>query len=91
MESGPVEKIFENPSHPYTQALLSAIPIPDPNAKRERIILKGEIPSPTQFPKGCPFYSRCPHRMDICKEKFPPVEELSPEHEVFCWLYEEDD
>jgi peptide/nickel transport system ATP-binding protein/oligopeptide transport system ATP-binding protein len=87
MERGPVEQIFNKPSHPYTQALLSAIPIPDPTAKRERIILKGEIPSPTGLPKGCPFYSRCQHRMDICKEKFPPVEELNPKHEVFCWVY----
>lgn len=87
MERGPVEKIFSQPSHPYTQALLSAIPIPNPKAKRERIILKGEIPSPTQLPEGCPFYSRCHHRMDVCKEKFPPVEESSEGHEVFCWLY----
>jgi oligopeptide transport system ATP-binding protein len=87
MEQGPVEKIFNNPSHPYTQALLSAIPIPDPNAKKERIILKGEIPSPTQLPKGCPFYSRCKHRMDICKEEFPPVAVVDPEHDVYCWLY----
>lgn len=88
VERGPVEQIFKNPAHPYTKALLSAIPVPDPQSGRKHIILSGEIPSPTKIPPGCPFYSRCSQRMDVCKESFPPKHTIGPEQETHCWLYE---
>ncbi|NIV71459.1 MAG: hypothetical protein GWN44_01650 [Calditrichae bacterium] len=89
VERGPVEQIFNYPAHPYTQALLSAIPVPDPKSGRKHIILSGEIPSPTRIPSGCPFYSRCPQRMDICKDSRPPTFQIHPNQETDCWLYEE--
>ncbi|MBM7587125.1 peptide/nickel transport system ATP-binding protein/oligopeptide transport system ATP-binding protein [Bacillus pakistanensis] len=67
VESGPKEAIFSNPQHPYTQALLSSVPIPDPKLRRDRIILQGDLPSPVNPPAGCRFHTRCPARMDICK------------------------
>jgi len=81
------EYLFENPLHPYTQALLSAVPIPDPTLKMKRIILEGTIPSPANPPSGCKFHTRCPHAMGICKEEIPPVIELKLDHEVACHLY----
>lgn len=90
VESGDKKKIFSNPMHPYTQALFSAVPIPDPNVKMNRIILKGDIPSPANPPRGCKFHTRCSHCMDICKE-FPPVyREYEPGHRVACHLYPQD-
>lgn len=82
------EELFVNPLHPYTQALLSAIPVPDPRMRRERIILKGDVPSPVNPPKGCRFHPRCPFAMDVCKEKEPVFKEASPGHMVACWLTE---
>jgi oligopeptide transport system ATP-binding protein len=84
------EKLYEKPLHPYTEALLSAIPIPDPNLERqrERIILKGDVPSPTNIPTGCRFSSRCPKAMDICLQKEPVWQEVEPDHYVACHLYE---
>lgn len=81
------EFLFENPLHPYTQALLSAVPVPDPTLKMKRIILEGSIPSPANPPSGCKFHTRCPHVMPICKEEVPPVIEMKPDHEVACHLY----
>ncbi|TVR59754.1 MAG: ATP-binding cassette domain-containing protein [Spirochaetaceae bacterium] len=78
--------IFRNPLHPYTQALLSAIPIPKYGAKRERIILKGDVPSPVNPPKGCIFSGRCPHVMDKCREAPPPTVEADGGHFVSCYL-----
>ncbi len=89
VERGPVEIIFHQPAHPYTEALLSAIPIPDPQTRRKRIILSGEIPSPTELPQGCPFFSRCSRRKSICEQQMPPKRSLENGHEVSCWLYEE--
>jgi peptide/nickel transport system ATP-binding protein/oligopeptide transport system ATP-binding protein len=79
------EELFRNPLHPYTQALMSAIPIPDPKIRRERIILKGDVPSPLRPPTGCRFHPRCPVAMDHCKVEEPAFKEVSPNHFVACW------
>jgi oligopeptide transport system ATP-binding protein len=79
-------KLYSNPLHPYTQTLLSAVPIPDPKVCREkkRIVLEGEIPSPINPPSGCRFHTRCPYAMDICKQQAPVWREIEPEHFVAC-------
>ncbi|MCR2043278.1 ABC transporter ATP-binding protein [Anaerosalibacter massiliensis] len=76
--------LFDNPKHPYTQALLSAIPIPDPTKKINRILLKGDIPSPANPPSGCKFHTRCRYAKDICKEQVPEFRDLGGEHFVAC-------
>jgi oligopeptide/dipeptide ABC transporter ATP-binding protein len=83
------EELFRNPLHPYTQALISAIPIPDPKIKRVRIILKGDVPSPFHPPTGCRFHPRCPVAIDRCKLQEPPYIEVSPGHYAACWLVPE--
>ncbi len=79
------EELFLNPLHPYTKALLSAIPIPDRSLRRERLILKGDVPSPINPPKGCRFHPRCPIAVDECSIKEPTFLEKSPDHFVACW------
>ncbi|MBU5293945.1 dipeptide ABC transporter ATP-binding protein [Anaerosalibacter bizertensis] len=76
--------LFDNPKHPYTQALLSAIPVPDPTKKINRILLKGDIPSPANPPSGCKFHTRCMYAKDICKEQVPEFKDLGGEHFVAC-------
>lgn len=82
------EELYRQPLHPYTQALFSAIPIPDPKLKRERVILKGDVPSPLNPPKGCRFHPRCPKVMDICSQQDPVYKEYGPGHSVSCWYVE---
>ncbi len=82
------KKIFTNPKHPYTQALFSAIPVPDPDAKMNRIILEGSIPSPANPPSGCKFHTRCRNCMEICKKVAPKAYEIEPGHMVVCHLYD---
>ena len=89
VEYGETEDIFANPLHPYTEALFSAIPIPDPTAKMKRIVLEGSIPSPANPPSGCKFHTRCSRCMDICKEITPEQKEIEPGHFVVCHLYDE--
>ncbi len=88
VEYGYTADIFKNPLHPYTKALFSAIPIPDPKAKQNRIVLEGSIPSPANPPKGCKFHTRCPFAKDCCKEIAPEQRELEPGHFVSCHLYD---
>lgn len=87
VEEADTDSLIEEPLHPYTKALLSAVPIPNPKHKRERIILKGDLPSPLNPPSGCVFHTRCPFAMDICKEKKPIINEKTPKHKVACHLY----
>lgn len=80
--------LYQNPLHPYTQALLSAIPIPKPGRKRQRIMLRGEIPSPINPPSGCRFHTRCPFAADICRQEVPPLEEKVTGHWAACHFVE---
>jgi len=84
MERGPTRLVYEAPRHPYTQALLSAAPVPDPRAPRQRILLKGEIPSPMNPPSGCVFRTRCPHADARCAEATPPQRDLGQGHYAAC-------
>ena len=88
VEYGTTEEIFSHPLHPYTQALFSAIPVPDPTSKMNRIVLEGSIPSPANPPKGCKFHTRCSKCMEICKHKAPVQKEMEPGHFVVCHLYD---
>lgn len=81
------DSLYAEPLHPYTQALISAIPSPDPRKKKERIILKGDVPSPLNPPAGCPFHPRCPMAMEECSKKLPVLKEVKPSHRVACHLY----
>ena len=87
VEQTETDELFNRPLHPYTQALLSAIPIPDPLLHRERIILSGDVPSPAYPPPGCHFHTRCPAVMPICSSVDPPLAEVRPGHWVACHLY----
>ncbi|MGH7406934.1 MAG: ABC transporter ATP-binding protein [Candidatus Methylomirabilales bacterium] len=80
-------ELYQNPLHPYTQALMSAIPVPDPTVKRERIILKGDPPSPLRPPSGCRFHTRCPKRFEPCDREEPVLREVQRDHWVSCHLY----
>jgi peptide/nickel transport system ATP-binding protein len=84
MEIAPAKEMYRNPVHPYTEALLSAVPIPDPTVKRERVILQGDIPSPINPPSGCVFRTRCPIAIDDCAHVVPPLEAIGPEHFKAC-------
>lgn len=88
VELAPSENLYAEPLHPYTQALLSAVPIPDPVYEREQILLTGDIPSPSSPPTGCTFHTRCPLAMDMCKKQVPQFKEVKPGHSVACHLYD---
>ncbi|MDD6034400.1 MAG: ABC transporter ATP-binding protein, partial [Oscillospiraceae bacterium] len=88
VETGGKEDIFRNPLHPYTQALFSAIPMPDPDIKMNRVLLEGSIPSPANPPKGCKFHTRCRMCMERCKSEAPASYEVEPGHFVSCHLYD---
>ena len=90
VEIGDKKKIFANPMHPYTKALLSAVPKSNPDVKMNRIILEGDIPSPVNPPSGCKFRTRCPHAMPICAEKAPILKEYDDGHKTACHLYSQD-
>ena len=89
VEYGATEDIFRNPLHPYTKALFSAIPVPDPTVKMDRIVLEGSIPSPANPPAGCKFHTRCANCMEKCKTEVPQQREIEPGHYVVCHLYDE--
>ena len=88
VETGNTSDIFENPLHPYTKALFSAIPMPDPDIKINRTILEGDIPSPANPPSGCKFHTRCKECMGICKEQAPEAKDMGNGHIVRCHLYD---
>jgi oligopeptide transport system ATP-binding protein len=81
------EQLYRDPKHPYTQALLSAVPIPDPDVKRDRIILQGDVPSPSNAPIGCAFHTRCPKAMDVCRTSRPQLTDMGAGHLTACHLY----
>lgn len=88
MEIATSEKMNKSPAHPYTQALLSAVPIPIVGRKSNRIVLEGDVPSPIHKPSGCPFHNRCPKAIDICKKEVPHLREIDSDHQVACHLYQ---
>lgn len=90
VEMSSKEEIFKNPMHPYTKALFSAVPVPDPTVKMNRIILEGDIPSPANPPSGCKFHSRCQECMEICKTVAPKYREYDNGHFVACHLYDQE-
>lgn len=90
VETADKDTLYDNPLHPYTQALLSSVPVPDPSQKKARIILKGDLPSPVDPPTGCRFHTRCPSCMEICKQHEPVFREVEPGHQVACHLYDEE-
>jgi oligopeptide/dipeptide ABC transporter ATP-binding protein len=87
VEQAPTDDLFANPQHPYTQALLSSVPVPNLESKRERIILEGELPSPLDPPSGCVFHTRCPKATELCKTAAPKAKETAKGHSVACHLY----
>ena len=87
MEMGFYKDLYDDPKHPYTQALLSAIPVPDPKKSKTRIILKGDVPSPINPPSGCSFHPRCAYRRDECDKNEPQLKDIGDNHYVACYLY----
>jgi oligopeptide/dipeptide ABC transporter ATP-binding protein len=88
VELGEARQLYAEPKHPYTRALLSAIPSLDPGKRSRRTLLPGDVPSPMNVPSGCPFHTRCPDVMEVCREKCPEFKEVAPGHSTACWLYE---
>ncbi|MBX5481993.1 MAG: dipeptide ABC transporter ATP-binding protein [Myxococcaceae bacterium] len=88
VELAPARELYRSPKHPYTQALLSAVPVPDPDRRRDRIILEGDVPSPLHPPQGCHFHPRCPYAFERCRRETPPLYELGNGHRSACFLNE---
>jgi oligopeptide/dipeptide ABC transporter ATP-binding protein len=88
VEGGPTKAVLAHPLHPYTQALLSVIPVPNPRLRRKRMILTGETPNPVHLPSGCRFHPRCPIAIDRCKQEDPVLRQLGPAHVAACLLAE---
>jgi oligopeptide/dipeptide ABC transporter ATP-binding protein len=86
VELAPTRAVFAHPQHPYTEALLSAVPVPDPTVQRKRIILAGDVPSPIDLPSGCRFHTRCPYAFDRCRVEEPALKEVLPGHFAACHL-----
>ena len=91
MEEAETNELFSNPLHPYTQALLSAVPHANPHVSKERIQLKGELPSPIDPPAGCVFHTRCPYATDRCSRTVPRMQEITPGHRTACLLHEKEE
>jgi oligopeptide/dipeptide ABC transporter ATP-binding protein len=91
VEHGPTREVLANPRHPYAQALLSVVPVPDPSARRSPVILRGETPDPSRIPTGCRFHPRCPFAFDRCPLVDPPLFEVGPAHQAACLLMEDDE
>ncbi len=87
VEVGPLKTIYTAPLHPYTKALMDAVPVPDPRQKRDRLILKGEIPNPIDPPSGCRFHPRCPYAKKVCAEQEPQMKEVEENHRVACHMF----
>lgn len=90
VEMAPKDELFDNPMHPYTKALLTAVPVPDPDIEMDRTILEGDLPSPANPPIGCKFNTRCPECMDICKNEQPELKLLKNGHKIACHLYDKE-
>ncbi len=88
VEMATQKDLYHDPIHPYTQALMSAIPVPDPTVKIQRVILEGDVPSPLNPPTGCRFHTRCPLAYDKCSQEEPPFKDYGDEHFAACWLLE---
>lgn len=86
VERASAEDLYRDPKHPYTQSLLSAVPVPDPKVRHQRTVLGGDVPSPSNPPSGCPFHPRCPIAEDQCSQKRPTLREVAPNHFAACWL-----
>ena len=86
VELAPKERIFAQPQHPYTEALMAAAPIADPRSRRKRLVIEGDVPSPVNPPSGCHFHTRCPYAEARCKTEYPPLQEIAPGHVVACHL-----
>ncbi len=87
VETGNTDNVIRKPLHPYTEALIAAVPVPDPTARRIEVVIKGEVPSAINPPQGCRFHTRCPYAMEICRREEPPLEEVAENRKVACYLH----
>ena len=90
VELAPKDRIFDQPQHPYTEALMAAAPIADPKSRRKRLVIEGDVPSPMNPPPGCHFHTRCSYAIDRCRQEYPPLQEIAPGHVVACHLRTKD-